>query len=261
MTTLHSTQFTKMIKFLILVLLAFSHLYLKAEDVTKDKIRISTSPMATGSISETLDSIDIALNNTNEANESTQLAKLLYSHEKTNKAKGQFHNVYETFLKTIYITINTNQENTQGHCYISLTNVNFRIDDYEQSVKQNTEAVKIFHRQKDTSNFIKASIIFAQIYINLENYFNYLENLINYINILIKDATLEIEPQRIKDIMDVESYYSTFGTKHEKGSGLGLVLCQRFIKKNGGSLHVESEIGKGSIFSFTLPAPKIETVH
>jgi len=38
------------------------------------------------------------------------------------------------------------------------------------------------------------------------------------------------------------------------GSGLGLVLCKEFIEKNKGVLTVESQPGKGSMFSFTLPA-------
>jgi signal transduction histidine kinase len=49
------------------------------------------------------------------------------------------------------------------------------------------------------------------------------------------------------------NYYSTSGTASESGTGLGLMLCRDFLSKNGGELLIESEPGKGSVFSFTLP--------
>ena len=50
------------------------------------------------------------------------------------------------------------------------------------------------------------------------------------------------------------SYYTTQGTAGEMGTGLGLMLCSDFLRKNKGLLHIESTKGKGSIFSFILPA-------
>jgi signal transduction histidine kinase len=43
------------------------------------------------------------------------------------------------------------------------------------------------------------------------------------------------------------------GTNNEKGSGLGLILVKDFVTQNGGTLRVESEIGKGTCIFFTIP--------
>jgi len=49
-----------------------------------------------------------------------------------------------------------------------------------------------------------------------------------------------------------DAFYRVPGT--EKGSGLGLSIAKTIVKAHGGEIWVESKAGRGSTFSFTLPA-------
>jgi len=74
----------------------------------------------------------------------------------------------------------------------------------------------------------------------------------NHYMISVKDTGLGIAEQDIPKLFKIESKYSTSGTSNEKGTGLGLILCKEFVEKHGGKIWVESEVGKGSTFYFTL---------
>lgn len=71
--------------------------------------------------------------------------------------------------------------------------------------------------------------------------------------VIVKDTGVGIKPEDIHLLFDKTSQISTYGTANEKGTGLGLVLCKEMIEKNGGEIWAESEVGKGTIFYFTLP--------
>jgi len=74
------------------------------------------------------------------------------------------------------------------------------------------------------------------------------------ITVSVKDSGIGIPAGRIDKLFRIDENYSTPGTNNEKGTGLGLILCKEFIEKHGGKIWAESEVGKGSVFSFSLPA-------
>ncbi|MGM0532119.1 MAG: hybrid sensor histidine kinase/response regulator, partial [Bacteroidota bacterium] len=74
------------------------------------------------------------------------------------------------------------------------------------------------------------------------------------VEIEVADNGIGIQQSNLEKILNHKEYYTTFGTKREKGSGLGLNLCIDFIQRNNGELFIDSEYGKGSTFTFTLPS-------
>ena len=75
----------------------------------------------------------------------------------------------------------------------------------------------------------------------------------SWIIVTVKDEGIGIPTDKIKYLFRTDQNNSTVGTNGEPGSGLGLVICREFIEKNGGEIWVNSENGKGSEFSFSLP--------
>ncbi len=71
----------------------------------------------------------------------------------------------------------------------------------------------------------------------------------------IKDSGVGIAPDDIEKLFRIDiNTASIGGSKNQKGTGLGLILCKEFVETNGGKIWVESEYGKGSEFKFTLQA-------
>lgn len=71
--------------------------------------------------------------------------------------------------------------------------------------------------------------------------------------ITVSDNGIGIDKDMIPKLWEFSNSYSTKGTNNEKGTGFGLTLCKELIKKHGGQIWIESEVGKGSNFKFTLP--------
>lgn len=75
----------------------------------------------------------------------------------------------------------------------------------------------------------------------------------NFYVVNVIDNGIGISQNDIGKIFSIGIQYSTKGTSNEQGTGLGLTLCKEMIEKHGGSIWVESTLGAGSSFRFTLP--------
>lgn len=150
----------------------------------------------------------------------------------------------------------------------------------------NPEVVHLTKVAQDTVNIIKASASAKNISINIIDANNIklladvnmlktiLRNLIsNAIKFTNKGGQIDIKVEQDKanttitvidngvgmtpdlkaKLFDITESISITGTDNEKGTGIGLVICKEFIDKHNGSIWVDSNLGKGSTFSFKLP--------
>lgn len=74
----------------------------------------------------------------------------------------------------------------------------------------------------------------------------------NEIEIRVTDTGIGIPAEMIENLFLLNGLTSRKGTEGEPSTGLGLLLCKEFIEKHGSFIRVESEVGKGSTFSFIL---------
>ena len=75
-----------------------------------------------------------------------------------------------------------------------------------------------------------------------------------FAEVSVKDNGIGISSEIQQKLFNISENVFTEGTENESGTGLGLILCREFIERHGGKIRVESEVGKGSKFIFTIPA-------
>lgn len=71
--------------------------------------------------------------------------------------------------------------------------------------------------------------------------------------IFVNDTGIGISEENIDKLLRIDKKHIEPGVNGEKGTGLGLILCKEFIEKHNGKIWIESQIGVGSKFIFTLP--------
>jgi signal transduction histidine kinase len=126
-------------------------------------------------------------------------------------------------------------------------------------IENKNNAPVFVHADKDMVNLVLRNLLSNAIKFTPSQ--GYIEVGVNevssFVEIYVQDTGVGISKEAIQKINE-SNFYTTKGTASESGTGLGLMLCKEFLHKNGGQMHIESEQGKGSVFSFTLPRIEVE---
>jgi signal transduction histidine kinase len=75
----------------------------------------------------------------------------------------------------------------------------------------------------------------------------------NMIEICVTDGGAGMSEDMQEALMDLKSMSTTIGAQQEQSNGLGLLLVKEFVAQHGGNITIESQIGVGTKFKFTLP--------
>lgn len=102
-------------------------------------------------------------------------------------------------------------------------------------------------------NLLSNAIKFSESDKNVTVRIQHSKTIDGVVEISVCDQGIGIKSEDLEKIFDQTQNYTTRGTKGEKGTGLGLDLCRDFVQLHGGTIRAQSEYGKGSTFTFTMP--------
>jgi len=183
---------------------------------------------------------EFALNINNSAHEAHKLLENLLEWSCSQSGQTEF-NPKETDLEQITSdTFRTLNQQAQ------IKNINLISEIQERTMVFADENMISTVIRNLLSNAIKFTDNGGRISISAQKYGD-------MVKITIQDTGIGISKENLNKLFRVDAQYKTIGTANEKGTGLGLLLCKEFVEKNNGHIRVESEVGKGSKFIFTLP--------
>jgi len=74
-----------------------------------------------------------------------------------------------------------------------------------------------------------------------------------FVTIAVQDTGVGMTEAVMASLFRIDTHHSTVGTENEPGTGLGLIICQEMVQRNGGKIWVTSEVSKGTTMQFTVP--------
>ncbi|RYF26005.1 MAG: PAS domain-containing protein [Flavobacteriales bacterium] len=179
----------------------------------------------------TLNKVSIHVDRLNNLiSELLDVSKIQSGNIALHKADFNFDNVVQDAVEALQASTHQHRINLVGQ-----TNTNVEADE--------SHIVQVINNL--ISNAIKYSKKAGDINVNIAN-------LGEYVKFSVQDFGMGISPEDTKRIFE-RFYRSSEVQQHFPGMGIGLYICDQIIQNHKGTLWVESEKGKGSTFSFTLP--------
>jgi signal transduction histidine kinase/DNA-binding response OmpR family regulator len=74
-----------------------------------------------------------------------------------------------------------------------------------------------------------------------------------FVTIAVHDTGVGMTEAIMANLFRIDTHHSTVGTENEPGTGLGLIICQEMVQRNGGKIWASSEVSKGTTMQFTVP--------
>lgn len=156
--------------------------------------------------------------------------------------------------KKIKISIKINEQDT-AYADLSMT----------ETILRNliSNAIKFSHPEGEITIEVsepKADILWLKNYVES---FKDIKSIspAQFIEISVTDNGVGMPPEVLEKLFRIEVPHLTPGTSGERGSGLGLILCNEFVSKNLGKITAKSKVGKGSIFLLYLPKDKESAIE
>jgi len=151
-------------------------------------------------------------------------------------------------LKTNFVLADIFKE-VKGLAELNLTNK-------EQTLSVEIDQNLKVYADKDMISVVLRNLVFNAIKFSVKgSVINLSASLVgSNVRVDVIDSGIGISEESIKKLFTLDKNTMTHGTEGETGTGLGLVLCKEFVEKNDGTIWVESKLGEGSVFSFTIPA-------
>ena len=170
-----------------------------------------------------------------------KLLENLLTWARTQKGEIEFNPVPNDLFKVVQSNIDLFASNAENKKILILNNLDQNIIFSFDSDMINTVVRNLIN------NAIKYTREEGQITISAKKVDSKIE-------ISVNDTGIGIDSETAKKLFTSDlKPNKKEGTKGEKGTGLGLILCKEFVLKHNGNIWAESELGRGSTFSFTLP--------